>query len=126
MNDVIELWQEEPLCLDPERLADIYLELGESQAQDTVSRALHDLDFTLRRLRGLRRAGRIDCLVRSSGRVSSISETLGLSSMARVAGDVARAAACQDETALAATLARLERVANRSLKVVSDLHDMSG
>ncbi|WP_095587288.1 hypothetical protein [Actibacterium ureilyticum] len=126
MTSVIDLWRDEPLRFDPERLADMYIELGEAQAQDAVERMLHDLDFTLRRIKGLRRAERYGCLSRSCERISDIATELGLSSLARVTRDVAITAACGDETALSATMSRLERVANRSLKIVSGLHDMSG
>lgn len=126
MTCVIDLWREEPLRFDPERLADIYIEMGEDRAQDAVARMLHDLDFTLRRIKGLRRAQRFDCLAQSCARISKLATELGLSSLARVTRDVAVTAERGDETALAATMARLERVANRSLKIVSGLHDMSG
>lgn len=126
MTCVIDLWREEPLRFDPERLADIYIEMGESRAQDTVARMLHDLEFTLQRIKGLRRAQRLVCIAQSCARISETATELGLSSLSRVTEDVAVVAERGDEIALAATMARLERVANRSLKIVSGLHDMSG
>lgn len=126
MACVVDLWREEPLRFDPERLADIYVELGEDRAQDAVGRMLSELDFTLRRIKGLRRANRFSCISQSCGRISDMAAELGLSSMARVSRDVADVAARGDEIAIAATMARMERVANRSMKIVSSLHDMSG
>ncbi len=126
VSAITVLRQDEPLWLDPERLAEIYVEMGEDRAQIVVSRATDDLTVALTRLRGYRRVGQGDALSRSAKRMATIAEPLGLSHLARVAQDVAAVALTGDDTALAATLARLERVAGRSLKIVTDLQDVSG
>lgn len=126
MTGVTVLWRDEPLWMDPDRLAGIYVELGEVKAHAAIGRAMEDLALTLERLKGLLRAGRLPALSQSAARICDIAEPLGLSSLARVASDVAQVSQARDEVALAATLARLERVANRSLKMVWDLQDLSG
>jgi len=120
------LWHDEPLRMDAERLAGIYVELGEARAQAMVGRAMEELSVTLERIAGLVRSGRSAAVAQSARRIHDIAEPLGLCSLARVADDVARAAGARDMIALAATQARLERIANRSLKMVWDLQDISG
>ncbi|MHC0052231.1 hypothetical protein [Actibacterium sp. D379-3] len=120
------LWPDEALRMDPERLAEIYVELGEVRAQAAVGRAMEDLAMTLDRLGGQHRGGRRAAVAQLAVRIRDIAEPLGLSSLSLVAGDVARLAETRDAVALAATTARLERVANRSLKMVWDLQDISG
>lgn len=126
MSSIVDLWQEEPLTLDPERLADIYIEMGERQAQVVVLRAAEDLRLARQRLHGLLRSERLSCLSRAALRMAILAESLGLSSLERVARDVAVVSERHDHMALSATLARLDRVSERSLKIVTDLHDMSG
>ncbi|MBB4021388.1 MAG: hypothetical protein CL814_07915 [Confluentimicrobium sp.] len=112
--------------MDPERLALLYVELGEARAQAAVARAMEDLAVTLERMKGYLRAGRSSGLVQGAHRICDIADPLGLSSLSRVAADVGEAAGAGDKVAQAATVARLERVAGRSLKMVWDLQDMSG
>ncbi len=112
--------------MDPERLAEIYVEMGEAKAEIAVARATDDLIVTLERLRGLQRIGRLDGLSRSAARIAMIAEPLGLSSLARAAQNVSDVAAKDDLVALNATLARLERMTDQSVRFVTDLRDLSG
>lgn len=126
MSAIAMLWRDEPLLMDPERLAGIYVEMGEARAQAAVSCAMEELAVTMERLRGLLRTGRRRALSDAALRIRDIAEPLGLSSLAQVAGDVAAVADRGDAAALGAVTARLERVSNRSLKMVWDLQDLSG
>lgn len=123
---VTVLWQDEPLGMDAERLAAIYVELGEARATAAVASAMEELAVALERMRGLRQTSRIPALAQLAARVRDIAEPLGMLSLSLVACDVTDAAQTGDGVALSATLARMERVANRSLKMVWDLQDLSG
>lgn len=120
------LHREEPLTLDPERLAALCLEIGEARVPEVLARDMQDLSETISRARGLLRAGLLSQLAPCAGRVGQIAEPMGLGGLARVAADVAALSATGDRVALAAALARLERIANQSLRMVWLLHDMSG
>ncbi|MGB8624062.1 MAG: hypothetical protein WCD16_14710 [Paracoccaceae bacterium] len=126
MAGVTVLWQDEPLGMDAERLAAIYVELGEARATAAVASAMEELAVALERMRGLRQTSRIPALAQLAARVRDIAEPLGMLSLSLVACDVTDAAQTGDGVALSATLARMERVANRSLKMVWDLQDLSG
>jgi len=126
VSAIAMLWRDEPLMMDPERLAGIYVEMGEVRAQAAVSCAMEELAVTMEQVRALRIGGRPRSLEDLALRVRDIAEPLGLSSLAQVAGDLAAIAAGGDPAALGAVMARLERVSNRSLKMVWDLQDLSG
>lgn len=126
MAAVTKLRQDEPLRLDSERLAELYIEMGEARARVAIGRAMEDMAITLERLKGYLRAGRLRDLGASAARITTIADPLGLSSLSRVAGDVSIVAGRKDRVALAATMARLDRVAARSLKMVVDLQNLSG
>ena len=112
--------------LDPERLAALCLEIGEGQAPELLVRAMQDLSERVDRARGLLRAGRLSDLALCAQRIAGIAGPMGLTGLARVAGDVAALGETGDRVALAAALARLERIANQSLRMVWLLRDMSG
>ena len=120
------LCRDEPLGMDPERLAALYVEMGEARANAAVSRALKDLSNAMEQLRhdlAFRASPAI--LEQSAGKIRDIAEPLGLTTLGLAASNAADAVASADTVATFATLARLERIANRSLKVVWDIHDLS-
>lgn len=120
------LCRNEPPGLDADRLATLFVEVGEHRAQRIVDRALQDLGETLDLARGCHRAGRIEDLSALAARIEHIAEPLGLCSLARVAADLEELCDWQDEVALAAVLARLNRVADQSLRFAWSLGGMSG
>ncbi|WP_152544468.1 hypothetical protein [Actibacterium mucosum] len=117
---------DEPLGMDPERLAALYVEMGETAANAAVSRALRDLSDAMEQLRcDMSFRAPAEVLCQSSHKIRDIAEPLGLTTLAVSAANVADAVISGDTVATFATLARLEKVANRSLKVVWDIHDLS-
>ncbi|WP_212523814.1 hypothetical protein [Actibacterium sp. MT2.3-13A] len=120
------LCREEPLRLDPEGLAALYLEIGEARAPEVLAEALRDLAEGVARARELRRDGRLFDLALCADRLERIAGAIGLTGLARVAADVADLSESGDRAALAATLARLDRVAHQSLRMIWRLQEMSG
>lgn len=120
------LCREEPLKLDPERLAALCLEIGEARAPDLLAQAMQELSERVLRGKGLLRTGRLSELAPCAEGVARIAEPMGLIGLVGVAADVVSLSETGDRVALAATLARLERIANRSLRMVWSLRDMSG
>ncbi|RYH06415.1 hypothetical protein [Tropicimonas sp. IMCC6043] len=117
------LHHEEPVRLDPDSLEARYSELGPAGAENVVCRAMEELALRLSDLAALHRAGRLDQLARIARSMVAIAGQVGLTSFARVAGDVARCAQSGDPIALGATLCRLERIGDLSLTAVWDMQD---
>ena len=65
-------------------------------------------------------------LIRRGRALARAATGLGMGRLAQVAQDVVAAALAGDAAARAATLARLERVGDRSLHAIWDLQDVTG
>lgn len=119
------LKQNEPVHLDPDRLEELYTQLGETGAENVVCRALEELAVRLSHTARCHREGRVEDLQKSARGLIAIADQIGMHMLARVAGDAARCAASGDHVALAAVLARLLRIGERSLSEIWDLQDLS-
>lgn len=125
MAQVCVLHIEDEIGLDPERLGALYCQLGDRGAEDVVCRAMEELAVRLAELDALFRARKFAEAARLARSLIAIAEQIGMVGLARVAGDVAHCARGEDVPALAATLARLGRIADRSLTEVWDTQDLS-
>ncbi|MGR3805928.1 hypothetical protein [Marinibacterium profundimaris] len=123
--DVVELTPDETVRLDPSRLGDLYLQLGEAGAEDVVCRAIEELAVRLSHCERLWRRDDLDGLRKCARSLIAIAEQVGMNSLARVAGDVTQAIDACDGVATSATLTRLIRIGARSLTAVWDLQDLS-
>lgn len=115
----------EEIRLDSERLGNLYRQLGDQGAEDVVCRAMEELAVRLADLDQHYRERSFDQVARLARSLIAISEQIGMLGLSRVAADVASCARRPDVPALAATLARLGRVADRSLTEVWDAQDLS-
>ncbi|GAW34361.1 hypothetical protein RA2_01409 [Roseovarius sp. A-2] len=109
------LQQHECVRLDADRLEALYLELGETNAEDVVCRALEELAARLGQAERFYRDGRLGEMRKSSRSLIAIADQIGMALLARVAGDVTGSIDAGDHNALAATFARLLRIGERSL-----------
>ncbi len=116
----IALTREEPARLNHERLRRLFAELGPEAGEAVVTRALEELAVRLARLGRAQSAGDIDALHRTARGMAAIAEQLGMEALARAARDACACAAAGDAVALAAVLARLDRLGERSLLAVWD------
>ena len=123
MGDVATLQHEECVRLDAEALVALYRDLGPAGADAVLVRALREVTLRLEGLAEPHRIGQWAELSRRARALRAIAEQVGLTTLARVAGDVTTCAALCDAPALEATLARLDRIACRSL---AELWDMQG
>ena len=119
------LKQNEAVHFDPERLKELYVQLGEASAEDVVCRALEELAVRLSHTERCYREGRLLDMRKSARSLCAIADQIGMAMFSRVARDVTRCADSGDRVALAATLARLLRIGERSLSEIWDLQDMS-
>ena len=125
VEQVTLLEQDEAVRLDSERLAELYVQLGEIGAEDVVCRAMEELAARLSHVERCRHEQKLPEMRKTARSLIAISEQLGMAVLARVAGDVTRCIDDQDHIALAAVLARMLRVGERSLREIWDLQDLS-
>ena len=111
--------------LDPEKLTELYSQLGETSAEDVVCRAIEELAVRLTHCERLWRQNDIENLRKSARSLIAISEQIGMTAMAGIARDVTGAIDADDSPAVAATLFRLIRVGESSLTAVWEQHDLT-
>lgn len=117
--------QDEPVRLNSDQLEVLYQQLGEAGAEDVVCRALEELAARLSQADRQFRCGEFQDMRRSARSLGAISGQIGMRMLSQVADDVTRCIDAGDMTALAATLARLLRIGERSLVEFWDLQDLS-
>lgn len=122
---VFTLVQNESVRLDPDRLGALYRQLGETGAEDVVCRAIEELAVRLGHCERLWRQQDHMGLRKCARSLIAIADQIGMTALARVAGDVTGAIDTGDTAAAGATLFRLLRIGERSLTAVWDLQDLS-
>lgn len=125
MTEITRLLFEEQTGLMPDRLAELYVQLGEAGAQDVVCRAVEELAVRLAQLGVAYRASEHDKVRKGAKGLVGIAEQIGMQRLADVARDVRICADENDPVAMAAVVARLLRVGDYSLTAVWDLQDLS-
>lgn len=115
----------ETVRLDPDRLHDLFRQLGETGAQDVLCRAIEELAVRLAHCERLWRDRDPAGLHKGARSLIAIAEQIGMGALARVAGDVMAAIETGDSVTIAATLARLLRIGELSLSAVWDSRDLS-
>lgn len=122
---ILQMRPTEQVCVDQERLGTLYKQLGETDAEDVVCRALEELALRISHCDRLYRTSDWQELRKNSRSLIAIADQVGLQKMAAVANDVMSAVDQADPVAIAATLTRLIRVGERSLTAIWDVQDLS-
>ena len=120
MGNLTVLAMQEPVQVDVRRLGEIVNELGESAAQTIICAAMEQLAAALAGAREAAMAGDMARLAERAELLSRLAWQVGLPGLAGVAVDVLACAERRDATGLAATLARMMRIGNRSLTEIWD------
>ena len=120
MGNLKVLAVQEPVRIDARRLAEIVDELGEAADQAIICAALEQMATALAATRDAALAGDTAELSERAEQLSRLAWQVGLPSLAGVAVDVMDCAERRDATGLAATLARMMRIGNRSLTEIWD------
>ena len=123
--EVTVLAQNETVRVDSEKLEGLYRQLGDINAEDIVCRAMEELAVRLAQVERCYRQGRSEEMHKSARLIVAIGEQIGMYVLARVARDLIACIDIDDEIALAAVLARLIRIGERSLAEIWDLQDLS-
>jgi N-acetylglucosamine kinase-like BadF-type ATPase len=111
------------VLFDPAPLVSLYAARGDAGAEDAVCAALEAISHRLCRLDHDHSLREIAAIPRLAHEIAALGDRIGLTTLARVARAVARCAETGDSAALGATLARLGRVADRSISEIWDVHD---
>jgi len=120
---VTPLQQRERVRLDADRLELLYRQLGDRGAEDVVCRALEEIAARLSQAERDFLAARFVQMRKVCRSLIALAEQVGMPLLARVAGDVTGCIDAGDGTALAATFARLIRIAESSLCEIWDMAD---
>lgn len=115
---------DEPVRLDPDRLVVLYAELGQFAAERLIAAAMEDLAVHLVAAQLAAQEKRHDLLDRASGEISQLARQVGMQALSQVARDLQICVGRKDRVSQSAVLARLVRLAERSLTAVWDLQDM--
>jgi hypothetical protein len=112
------------LQLNPVPLADLYAHKGEDAAGETVCRALEDLAERLNRLVLKHGEVPLDELVTPASRIAAVADQIGLVEVAAAGRHVANSASLDNDVALHATIARLERAFEVAVSQIWTHQDM--
>ena len=111
--------------MDPDALQQLHGQLGEAGAHGVVCRAMEEIANRLSLIERCYYQRDMDALWKASKGLIGIADQVGLSILANVSRDVAACVRAEDSTSLAATLARLIRLGDRSLSLVWDMPELS-
>jgi hypothetical protein len=125
VTNILTVMHKENVRLDPGKLSELYSQLGETGAEDVVCRAIEELAVRLSHCERLWRQNDMENLRKNARSLIAISDQIGMTAMAAIAGDVTDAVDSKDSPAIAATVFRLLRVGERSLTAVWEQQDLS-
>lgn len=125
MTVVTVLKQEDVVRLDPDRLTELYVRLGESGAEDAICEAMEELATRLTDMNEVAAVAAPDLLQAAAQGVAELAAHIGLSSLSRTAMDVQYCLQINNGPAISATMARMMRIGERSLTAVWDNRDLS-
>lgn len=101
--------------LDIDRIEELFVQLGDRAAEDVVCRGLEEMAARLTHVERCYRQQRPREMRKTARGLGLVAEQLGMTLVARVARSVIACSEAGDGVALSATLARLLRIAERSL-----------
>ncbi len=121
---VSELRHDESVYLDTDRLEEICFRLGYAGGETAICAAMEDLAALLHQAGKSWKQGDVAALETGARQVVDLADRIGMSGLARVAGDVAALSQGHDSAALAATVARMRRMGEQSLLAIWDRQDL--
>ncbi|WP_322867637.1 hypothetical protein U5922_016365 [Aquicoccus sp. G2-2] len=119
------LAQDEPVQVDSAKLEALYRQLGDASAEDIMCRAMEELAVRLSQAEAFFRGGKTEDLRKTARLIAAISEQIGMQMLSVVGTHVVQCIEAGDDIALAAVLARLIRVGERSLTEIWELQNFS-
>lgn len=126
MSQVVALNHEEGVRLDAARLVALVTDLGDRAAENLVARAMEEMALRLAEMEAQYCEGDTRDICRNARALARLAGEVGMTTLARVAGDVNTCAGRGDMVGFAATWARLLRIADRSLTAIWDIQGTTG
>ncbi|WP_281857150.1 hypothetical protein [Litoreibacter halocynthiae] len=126
MQDVLKLEMREPVRVDPDRLVELCVSMGEARAEALITTAMEELARGMVAIEDAYAVQNMDVLTRRADLLVKTAENIGMTTFSRVADDVAACGRLKEGVSLGATLNRLRRIADRSLSAVWDMQNMPG
>ena len=124
MDEVVTISFSETVMLDPDRLVELCVELGQENAEALLNGTLEQLSAGLRELDILYQSQSWPRIGAQAEALSALAANAGMTTFARVARDVGLCADMERIIPLAATLNRLHRIAEGTVNSVWELGDM--
>lgn len=125
MNNVMSMELRETVTVDPDRLVELCVTVGEMRAEAIVASAVEELSLLIVEAEEAYRSQNFDALILRANEIEKTASNVGMTTFARVADDVIACAGERQTVPLASTLNRLRRIADKSLSAVWDMQDMS-
>jgi len=118
---ILVLRHNDALLMDPGPLIQLCGALGQAQAEEAVLVHLEELVRCLHQVEVAYRSCSFETLAEAAGNIQHRATALGLNGLANVSDDVLLVLASQDSAALAAVVARLGRIGDRSVCEIWDM-----
>lgn len=125
MDELCELELRESVTVDPDRLVELCVSMGELKAEGMITTAVEELARGMVELEAAFHAQNLDLLGNRSHILAQTARHIGMVTFARVAEDVKDCASVGQWVPLSATFNRLRRIADRSLNAVWEMQDIS-
>ena len=126
LQKVVKLEVGEPVQVDPDRLVELCISMGEMRAEVLITTSMEELAKGMAAVESAYGAQNMDVLTQHASVLVKTAENIGMTTFSRVAGDVATCGRLREGIPLAATLNRLRRIAERSLNAVWDMQNLPG
>ena len=125
MEQVLILNPADRVCLNWGRVAQLQNQLGETVAQDVLSRAMEELTLRLDHTRQFYEKSELKEMRKCTRSLVAIADQIGLDTLTMVAEDVLTCLDSGDHVALAATCKRLMRTGKSSLSEIWDVQGLT-
>jgi len=116
----------EPVRVDPDRLVELCVSLGEVRAEALITTTMEALAKGIVEVEEAYVKQDLDHMSQRAFMLIDVANQIGMTTFACVADDVATCGRNREGVPLAATLCRLRRIADRSLSAVWDMQDLPG
>ena len=126
LSKVTILAHNDAINIDSDCLGSLYAEKGVAAADAIVCRALEEIANRLSLIERSFYRSDLTAMAKAAKSLISIATQVGLADLAQVSKDVHALAPSTDQPALAAALARLVRLGDRSLVAIWDVQDLEG
>ena len=124
MLNVKQMTIAEPVSVDPDRMVELCVELGEMGAETLIMQAMDDLSDSMSAVEAAYLAESWNRMRSELIGLEDLSTHVGMSTMARVARDVRDCLRAEDSVSLMSTMCRLRRITDKSTCAVWEMRDI--